>query len=189
MTQIKEVQSHAVESFVELFQRGYDAWIEAGKIVAGALESDPDFAEKVHAKHPEISCDTVYAFDRLGRKELHPKLLISDSPGAKKLRRLPYSVQERYCDAPVPLLIKNENGWEVLMASVFNLTTDQANQVFDGDGVRPDGAQRTWLENKNSKAIIQVDEAYRVSGRKLIVMHPCQFTAGQLARMLADMES
>lgn len=178
-----------VENFVTLFQRGYDAWIEAGKLVASALEEDPDFADKVHAKHPEISCDTVYAFDRLGRKELHPKLLISDSPGAKKLRRLPYGYQEKYSDNPVPLLVKTEKGWETLKASVFNLTSEQANQVFDADGVRPEAAQRTWLECKSSKAIIQVDDAWRVTGRKLIVMQPCQFTAGQLARMLADMES
>lgn len=182
-------QKTNIERFVVLFQRGYDAWIEAGKVVAAALEDDPDFADKVHAEHPEISVDTVYAFDRLGRKELHPKLLISDSPGAKKLRRLPYSLQEKCIDNPVPLLIKTEKGWEILNASVFNLNSEQANQVFDADGIRPEAAQRTWLESKSSKAIVQIDEAYRVSGRKLIVMQPCQFTAGQLARLLADMES
>lgn len=180
---------NAVEQFITLFQQGYDAWTSAGKLVADALEHDPDFAEKVHDKCPEISCDTVYAFDRLGRKQLHPKLLISDSPGARKLRRLPYSEQERYCDGPVCLLIKTCSGWDTLMVSVFNMTTEQANQVFDAEGVRTAPAQRAWLENKSSKSLITVDEPYRISGRKLIVMQPCQFTAGQLARMLSDMEN
>jgi hypothetical protein len=182
-------KNNNIDSFVALFQKGYDAWIDAGKIVSSAIEEDPDFAEKVHAKHPEISCDTVYAFDRLGRKELHPKLLISDSPGAKKLRRMPYSIQEKYSNNPVPLLIKTEKGWETLPASAFNLTPEQANQAFDSDGVRPEAAQRAWLECKTSRALIQVDDAWRVAGRKLIVMQPCQFTAKQLARIFADMES
>lgn len=181
-------QSNSVETFCELFRKGYEAWVEAGKVVAAALESDPDFADKVHASHPEISLDTVYAFDRLGRRELHPKLLISDSPGAKKLRRLPYSVQEKYAEAPVAMLIKNENGWDTLNVSVFNLSPEQASQVFDGEGIRNEAAQRAWLESKSTKSFIQVDEPYRVSGRKLIVIQPCQFTAGQLARLLADME-
>ncbi len=178
-----------ISKFVSLFQQGYEAWIEAGKIVSASLESDADFADKVHAAHPEISCDTVYAFDRLGRKELHPKLLISDAPGSRKLRRLPFTLQEKYTEQPVKVLVKNSKGWDTLEISVFNLTPDQANQVFDGDSIRSEAAQRAWLEGKASKAMIQIDEPYRVSGRKLVVMQPCQFTAGQLCRLLADMEN
>lgn len=182
-----QIKTNAVEKFVELFTRGYEAWVEAGKIVSDALESDPDFADKVHAKHPEISCDTVYAFDRLGRKELHPKLLISDSPGARKLRKLPYSAQQKYTESPLPVLVKTNKGWETLNINLFNLTTDQACQIFDGDSIRNEGAQRAWLEDRSSKAMIQIDEPYRVSGKKLIVMQPCQFTASQIARLLAEM--
>ena len=178
----------AIKQFVSLFQEGYEAWVKAGKLVAGQLEQDPDFAEKVHAECPEISVDTVYAFDRLGRKELHPKLLVSDSPGAKKLRRLPYSVQEKLTDSPVSVLIKTERGWDTLNVSVFNLTAEQASQVFDSDCVRNEAQQRAFIESKCSKALIQVDEPYRVSGRKLLVMQPCQLTAKQLARILSEME-
>lgn len=182
-------RNDSVEKFYTLLQEGYEKWIEAGRIVSEALEQDPDFADKVHAAHPEISTDTVYAFDRIGRKQLHPKLVMSDSPGAKRLRRLPYSLQEKHSNQPVPVLIKNERGWDTLNVSVFNLSSEQASQVFDSDSLRTEAAQRAYLETKSTKAFIQVDEPFRVSGRKLIVMQPCQFTAGQLARVLADMES
>lgn len=177
-----------VNKFIELFLKGIELWLEAGRIVSQALEEDPDFAEKVNAAHPEISVDTVYAFDRIGRKQLHPKLVISDSPGARKLRRLPYTMQEKYTDEPVPVLIRTESGWETLKVNVFNLTSEQAAQVFDGDVIRTEGAQRAWLESKASKALIQVDEPYRVSGRKLLIMQPCQLNAKQLATILAQME-
>lgn len=181
--------NQSIEQFVSLFQQGYEAWVKAGKLVSEALEQDPDFGDKVHAKHPEISVDTVYAFDRLGRKELHPKLLVSDSPGARRLRRLPYSIQEKLTSNPVSLLIKTDKGWDTLSVSVFNLTPEQAAQVFDSDGVRNEQAQRAFLESKHSKALIQVDEPYRVSGRKLMVMQPCQLTAKQLVRILSEMEN
>lgn len=183
------VAKNTVEQFFTLLQKGYETWIEAGKVVVKALEDDPDFAEKVNASHPEVSVDVVYAFDRIGRKELHPKLAISDSPGAKRLRRLPYGQQEKYMNNPIPVLIKQLNGWETLKVSVFNLTSDQAAQAFDGNVIRTEAEQRAYLETKSSKAMIQIDEPYRVSGRKLIVMQACQFTAGQLARLLAEMEN
>ena len=183
------IKNNAVEQFFTLLQKGYEMWMQAGKVVADALESDVDFAEKVNKAHPEVSVDVVYAFDRIGRKQLHPKLAISDSPGAKKLRRLPYAQQEKFINQPLPVLIKQVNGWEVLKVSVFNLTAEQSSQVFDGDVVRTEAEQRAYLETKSSKSLIQIDEPYRVSGRKLIVMQACQFTAGQLARLLAEMEN
>lgn len=185
---MKALQNTKIDEFINLLKRGYEAWIEAGKIVANALEEDPDFADKVHEYHPEISVDTVYAFDRIGRRELHPKLVMSDTPGSRKLRRMPYHIQEKYCDMPVPLLIKSDGKWDTLKVSVFNLTTDQAAQVFDSDGVRGEGAQRAWLEDKSASTSVQVDDPYRVVGRKLIVLQKCQFSAKQLATILSQME-
>ena len=187
---INAIVAPDIEKFVDLFQRGYEAWVEAGRVVVQALESDPDFADKVHEKHPEISIETVYAFDRLGRQDLHPKLLISDSPGAKRLRQLRYHVQEKFVEKPVPVLIKTDSGWETLKVSVFDLTSDQASQVFDKNDVRNDHSQRAYIEGKKaSKAVksFQVDMPYRVVGRKLVVMKPCQFTLGQLTMIVAEM--
>lgn len=177
-----------ISRFISLFQQGYEAWVEAGKVVASEIDKDPEFPDRVHEHHPEVGVDTVLAFDRLGRRELHPKLLISDSPGAKKLRRMPYSIQEKHVSEPLPLLIRNENKWETLSVNVFNLTSDQANQIFDGDSIRTPSAQRAWLEDRSARSIILTDEPYRVTGRKLIVMQPCQLSSKQLARILADME-
>jgi hypothetical protein len=177
-----------IEQFIKLFTQGLEAWVEAGKLVAAALEQDPEWAEKVHAAHPEISEDVIYAFDRIGRRELHPKLMLSDSPGAKKLRKLPFSIQQKHADAPVPVLIKSGGKIETLEVSVFNLTSDQANQVFDESGVRPVAAQRAWIEDRASKAMVIVDEPYRVVGRTLVVMNPCKLTAKQIAGLLAQMQ-
>lgn len=178
-----------IQKFAELVSAGIESFVEAGKIVSRNLDADPEFADKIHAAHPSISVDMVYSFDRIGRGELHPKMLVSNQPGIKKLRRLPFRYQEKYADEPVPLLIKNGNSWETLQVSVYNLTPEQARQVFDADGVRTEAAQRAWIEAAKAKAApISIDEAFRVVGRTLVVMEPCKLTARQLAGLLAQME-
>ena len=75
-----------------------------------------------------------------------------------------------------------------LLVSVFNLTPDQAQQMFGPEGIRNEGAQRAWLEDRSTKSLVVVDDPYRVTGRRLVVMQPCQFNARQLANILAEMQ-
>lgn len=185
---LKPNQRDAIEDIFKLILQGVEAWVEAGKRVAAELEQDPDFADNFHEIHPQISVDYIYAFDRIGRIELHPMLAISDCPGAIRLRRLPYAAQEKYVNEPIAILIREGKGWTTLRTSVFNLTPEQARQVFAEDHIRTEAEQRAWIEDKSAKAIVQFDEPFRVSGRKLIVMQPCQLTAKQLATVLAQME-
>jgi hypothetical protein len=181
-------KTEEIGEFVSLFMAGIESWINAGRIVAANLDADPTWAEEVHRLHPEISEDIVYAFDKIGRQELHPKLMLSDCAGAKRLRRLSYKVQEKYVNESVPVLIRSGSGVDTLQVSVFNLTPDQSRQVFDDTGVRSAAAQRAWIEDKSSIVAIQVDEPYRLVGRNLVVMQPCKLTAKQLASLLAQMQ-
>ena len=185
LTKTKEI-----DQFVELVQRGIDAWIEAGEIVAKNMDDDAEWAEKVNAAHPEISIEMLYAFDRVGRKQLHPKLLLSDGPGVRKLRRLPYQMQEKYLNGSVPVLVTTTPGeWDTLQIDIHNLTPSQASQVFDGDKVRSPQQQRAWIEDQKAKRVaVTYDEPFRVTGRKLVIMEPCQLSAKQLAQILAQME-
>jgi hypothetical protein len=177
------------DEFAQLIQQGAENWIKAGKLVAECIDEDSDWPDKVNKAHPEIGLDMIYAFERVGRMELHPKLLMCDSPGARKLRRMPYALQTRYLNEPVELLVNTDGQWEPLRVSIHNLTPAQAAQVFDGSTVRSQAAQRAWFEDrKASSSPGQFDDPYRVTGRKLIVMQPCQLTAKQLAQILAQME-
>ena len=168
---------------------GVEAWIKAGEIVARNLDKDPAWMEKVCARCPEITEDTVLAFDRVGRRQLHPRLLTSNKPGAVRLRSLPMGLQEKYLSAPLPVLVKNGKAVETLAVSVWNLTPDQCRQVFDKDSVRSEGAQRAWLESQSARraAPVQVDEPYRITGHTLVVMEPCKLTCKQLLSLAAQM--
>jgi hypothetical protein len=178
--------------FAELMQAGIDKWVEAGKYAAACIDEDANFVDEVCDEFPQITPEMVLTFARVGRSEVHPYLLLSDAPGIRRLRRLPYAVQEKYAKEPVRLLVSHDGKWETLNVDVRNLTPDQASQVFGNDGVRSDAAQRAFIEDKAAKRIapaVKANLPYRVTSRTLVVMEPVSLDRKELLRILNEMES
>jgi hypothetical protein len=178
------------DEFVKLVMAGVESWVKAGEIVARNLDVDPGWLDAVCKRCPEITEETVLAFDRVGRRKLHPRLLMSNKPGAVRLRAMPMELQEKYLASPVPLLVKSGKAVETLEVSVWNLTPDQCRQVFDKDGIRSEGAQRAWLESREARKLppIQVNEPYRIAGSTLVVLEPCKLSCKQLLSLAAQMQ-
>ena len=177
-----------VDAFVALVMKGVEAWIEAGKILVKNIDEDPDFGDKICDKCPDISAEMVCRFEQIGRQELHPRLLLSDAPGIRRLRKLPYDLQEKYVTHPVNMLATDGS---TINADVRNLTPDQAAQVFKHDGIRSLAEQRLWIEDTKAKQIAPPTKAnlpYRIVGQKLVVVQPCQFNRKELANLLAEIE-
>ena len=185
-----QTESSAVSEFYKLVMQGVEAWLKAGEIVAKEMDKDPAFVDNVIRKHPELSEDFILAFDRIGRKALHPKLLMDDRAGIVALRSMNYETQEKFLSEPVPTLVKTEDGWQTLNIETRNLTPVQARQVFDTKQrtVRTPAAQRAWIESKRTMESVSSDEPYRIVGATLVVMTPTKFSRKQLAQFLANME-
>jgi hypothetical protein len=83
-----------MDEFVKLVMAGIEAWFKAGEIVARNMDANPDWVDEVCRRCPEITPETVLAFDRVGRRKLHPRLLASNKPGAVRMRSLPFELQE-----------------------------------------------------------------------------------------------
>lgn len=187
---MKTLTQNNVNKFLQLVQQGIDCWVEAGELAVKMIDEDSSFIEEVCKSNAMLTEEVVLSFVRLGRKTLHPRLVIADGAGVRKLRKLPYALQERYISNPVELLVNNGEQWDSLNVDVLNLTSEQASQVFTNDGVRSAGAQRAYLEDKarNVTPPIRVNETYRIVRDEFVVMTPAKFTKKQLARILADME-
>lgn len=187
------VQKQLAKQFVDLVMQGIAAWVKAGELAAKAVEDDPDFIDMVCEMNPDISEETVNRFVLMGQKKLHPQLCLSESPGVRRLRRLPYAVQEKYVANPVDLVIKDEDGKAtILKVDVRNLKPDQAAQVIGPDGIRTQAEQRAWMEEAAAKRTVPPvngDVPHRIVGRELVILHPCRIPRRDLARILADMES
>jgi hypothetical protein len=184
---MKVINTNDNEQFITLIQRGVDSWVLAGELAARKIEQDPEWPEKIAQENPWISQARIMDFVRLGRKQVHPRLLLSDRPGPRALTRLPMQLQEKYISAPVELLIKTEKGWETLLVDICNLTPDQCRQVFDRDGIRDIAGQRAWIESqklKQSTPEVAV-MPWKEQGGKIVILQPCTLTTRELARMLA----
>jgi hypothetical protein len=175
--------------FVDLVFKGIECWIEAGQFVATKIDENPNFVDEVCREFPQLSPEYVIRFEQVGRKKLHPQLILSSAPGARRLISLPYSLQEKHITEPVDVVIKTDAGWETLKIDIRNLTKDQADQVFERDSIRSEAAQRAFIEDRAAKRVApstNADLPYRIVKNKLVVMEPCTFSASELARILSQ---
>lgn len=165
--------------------------MEAGKIVCDILDDDPGAIDKIVKGCPSMTPEMVVRFEQIGRKQLHPSLLIFEGHGPDRLARLPFAVQEKYSKEPVPLLVKTDSGWDTLNVDIRNLTKAQSEQVFSREGVRSEAAQRAWIEDKAAKKHAPPARAnlpWRISGHSVVFMEPCTLTRRELAKILAEAE-
>ncbi len=182
--------SQRIEQFASLVQAGIEAWYQAGQIVAQAVDEDDDFIEKLCARHPEFTPDFVRRFEQIGRKLIHPRLLISDAPGCRRLARLGYPIQERALQKGVEVLVRSGNGWDTINVDVVNLTKEQAQQVFAHDHVRSAAEQRAYIESQQTFRMaprIAPEESFMIVRGTLVVNKSCSFTKTDLTRILKTM--
>lgn len=185
-------QNKKIAQFVKLFKDGVDAWIKAGEILVELVEDDPHAYDYIIQQAPSLNASILGRFEQMGRKSLHPQLLLSASPGFARLQKLPYSMQERFIEEPIPLIIHTDNGTDVLLVKAKDLTKDQATQVFSANRLRTEGEQKAWLIQQRSNSVRTVGDVspWRLTGDSLIVRTSSgevRFPRSQLAAFVAQL--
>ena len=179
-----------VAKFITAYQRGMQAWEEAGKIIVAIVDADPHAIDDIVALCPSLTPSIIHVFERIGRGLLLPALAMDTSAGAAKLRELPLSAQKRYENEPVPLIVNTEQGTDVLLVDVRNMTRDQAKQVFAKGRIRSEGEQKAWLIEQNSRnvapSISQSVPAWTVKNGRVIFQKGATLTAGELATIITQ---
>ena len=131
-----------------LVGQGIEAWIEAGKLLCEIVEDEPQAMLTIARKHPYLTPDVLETFLRIGRKQLHPYLVIDTSPGAQKLASLPYESQVEMYDAPVTLVVRTKDGIHERRKRISELSSKEVATVFDGQRVRTTAEQATFLRTR-----------------------------------------
>lgn len=178
-----------IDSFIALFKDGVEAWIKAGEILVELVEADPHTYDYIIQKCPTLNAGILGRFEQMGRKTLHPQLLLTASPGFAKLQKLPFSLQERYIEEPIPLVVHTEDGTDVLLVQAKNMTKEQAAQVFAPGRIRTDGEQKAWLMQQRSMAAKPVNKpeaAWVIKNGRVIFRETTSLSAGELATILAQ---
>ena len=180
-----------LERLQQCLHSGMAAWVEAGEIVVRILEDDKDGIHVLTQALPELSEDIFYTLERLGKRQLHPRLLVTDNPGMKRLQSLSYAQQCRLLEEPVDVLIKNKDRIDTLKVRVENLTPAQCRQVFAPHSLRDLASQRAYLEAEERKVrleiegLVQADPCpYRIVGQKIIFRRDCVLTNREIKQLL-----
>ena len=180
-----------IENFITLFRQGVEAWIKAGEVLVELVDEDPHAYDYIIQKNPQLNAGVLGRFEQMGRKTLHPQLLLTASPGFTRLQKLPYSLQERFIEEPIPLIVHAEDGLDVLLVKARDLTKEQASQVFSTDRIRTEGEQRAWLMQQRSNAARPANSAstppWVIRSGRVQFNQGASLSAGELAMIISQL--
>jgi hypothetical protein len=193
MTTIDKTTSKIIQEVAQLITSGIECWQKAGETVVTLMDDHGLNAAEIAQSSPYLTETLVIRFEQLGRKQLLPDLLVAEYPAARHIIRLPYSEQKRAVSEPLELLVVEGGETTTLKVSAENMTPQQCKQVF-GNQIRGLSAQRAYLEDKKSSieatgVVRQLHDVYRVRGKKVLILQPCELSARQLANLIAEIEN
>jgi hypothetical protein len=119
-------------------------------------------------------------------------LLLTSSPGFARLQKLPYSLQERFIEEPIALIVHTEQGTDVLLVKAKDLTKEQAAQVFAPNRLRTEGEQKAWMIQQQSNAARSTPSpnttaAWRIKGGRVEFTAGASLSAGELATIITQL--
>lgn len=137
-TSLKKSIDSQIQQIADLINQGIEAWYEAGKTIANLVdEHGRQVYVEISEQIPYLGIDVLEAFEKVGRRQLCPQLLLADSsPGLIKLSQLPYEMQLRYHDAEVTVVYRSGDEWLSHSSKVTDLTRKEAELVFTESGIR-----------------------------------------------------
>jgi hypothetical protein len=182
-------------------QQGIDSWTKAGQIIVSLLDDDKQTKEFIvdSIGSEVITIDVLDQFERIGRKQIRPELLVADYPAAHHMMSLPFSDQGVLQRTAIDVVVMRDGDKaDVLKVAAKDLTKDQCKQVFEktssGKGLRSTGAQKAWIESQRSKATRKKGSAnaktsWSVNGKELnIFTAPLVIKKKELLGILQMME-
>jgi hypothetical protein len=172
------------------FSDGVEAWRRAGEILVELLDVDGQDLEGLH-EASELPMDVLATLEKIGRKQVNPRLLVSDFPAARVLERLPMSEQDKLLREPVDMMVVHDGKADVIKVAVQHMTRSQVKQVFARNYVRPLNEQRAFLEGQCKPSELVVSGMpYEINTRRHSVVFKanCEVSAKELARLLAQLQ-
>lgn len=148
-----------------------DGMLRAGEIMVDILDNHGFTLAGLHEKLG-LSVEVLSQFERVGRHQMHHKLLNVSYAAVSFLKRLPYSEQDRCIEQGVELLVLKNGEPDVMMQPVTALSRKQCKQVFTKDSVRDLGAQRAFLADATPIPLPVIDP-WRVKNGEILIAAPC----------------
>lgn len=144
------VLNKSIKEFKAALAAGIKGIVKASEIYVAALDEDPRVADDFREACKDWVPTAAWSqFEAVGRKLVHPKMLLGgmvDQKKARKVKKLAYSLQDRVFNKErFTLLLASGDTLEVDM---LEATPEQVAQLCDDTMIRNLAAQKAWLEQQ-----------------------------------------
>jgi hypothetical protein len=180
-----------ITDFMEAFNNAKEGIVRAAHIYFMAINENPERAMEFRVAIPDISESAWRMLEDIGADRMDSRLILSDRvPHKSKIARLPYQVQKRVLDGEQFDLLVDEG--DVLKVDAKQVTSDQANQLFDRDNIRTVPQQKLWLMDRARKAKLTKGEPeetwpYLIRGDRITFKRNVTLTKSELRTLLQSM--
>lgn len=176
----------------ESIQAGLDAWKGAGDAVVELLDVHGLTLGRICEiiNSPIVTANVLSQFERIGRNQVIPSLLVSNFPAASAMQKLPMSEQKRIMDDGVEIVVVRNGKADFLKVQPDVLDREQVQQVFTKTGMRSAAAQRLYIESKESDAEASEKVArtpWTIKGGKVIFREACEMSRHDLSILLTQL--
>jgi len=122
--------------------------VQAGKIVAALVDSEPEAYEMILKKIPSLTLSGLETLERIGRGKLDERLVTDASPAAERAMRmaLPIEEQRTLIDRPVAVVEMVNGHVNVQQKRLPELTGRDAKLLIGETGLRSVAEQTALLE-------------------------------------------
>jgi hypothetical protein len=183
--------NESIQAFREAFASGINSITKAAEIYVRSLDENPRNADKFkEAFADQIPATAWSGFEAVGRKWMHPRLLMGGIANTKKstiIKRLPYSMQERVFNRERFDLLCADG--DKLQVDVMEATPEQVEQIFDGSSVRNLSAQKAYIEARKAEPEKTATEVlpYTISDGKVCFRRGVSLSKSELRNILQAM--
>ena len=190
ITELAKTYEELTSEFKDAITNGINGFVKAGEIYVKAIDQNPDYAEKMQKQFSDIVPSKAWKqFEAIGRKWIHPKLILGGMSDAKKtniVKRLPYSLQNRVFEGEkFPLLV---TGGDVLDISILDASYDQTMQLCGDGNMRTLTEQKAFIEDSKLKDDLKPQELpYYVQKGKIIFRKNTEITRAELKQLITQL--
>ena len=168
--------------FSAAFQKGLNGIQEAAEIYVAAIDKDPEIKKAfIKQFNHMITPPTWRSLELIGRKQVHPQLMLSGAANARYIKRLAYSDQEKILAGErYECLLPDGDRILVDLRTVDRKTADQ---IFCFDHIRTISDQKLWLEQRIPKKVEAAKNPnYEIvhAGKTVRFLRPCVYTKKEL---------
>ena len=178
-----------IRKFRELLHIGMSSMKEAAEIYVKVIDREPAAKQAFRELVPEVPSSAWKLMEKVGRGQMHERLLLMGGRIQTLLAALPLSEQTEVIENGLEVLLHDGNAMRIMPES---LTQSQLSQVFGSGEIRSLEAQRAWMESRRDYRLPVrgvPEDAYKVEGALLVVNQPMSFRLAQLKDILRRMEA